>query len=60
MDRRDVIACGDSFNDIAMLEYAGLGVAMANAQESVKEVADVVTLSNDEEGVARVIEEYML
>ena len=59
-ERRDVIACGDSFNDIAMLEYAGLGVAMANAQESVKEVADVVTLSNDEEGVARVIEEYML
>lgn len=60
MDGRDVIACGDSFNDIAMLKYAGLGVAMANAQEPVKEVADVVTLSNDEDGVARVIEKYML
>lgn len=58
--REDVIACGDGLNDIAMLKYAGLGVAMANAQESVKAVADVVALSNDEDGVARVIEEYML
>jgi len=58
--REDVIACGDGFNDISMVKYAGLGVAMANAQDSVKEAADVVTLSNDEDGVARVIEEYIL
>ena len=60
MSRENVIACGDGFNDIAMVEYAGLGVAMANAQPAVKEAADVVTLSNDEDGVARVIEEYIL
>lgn len=60
MGREDVIACGDGFNDIGMLQYAGLGVAMDNAQDSVKAAADIVTLSNDEDGVARVIEEYIL
>lgn len=60
MAREDVIACGDGFNDIAMVKFAGLGVAMANAQDAVKEAADVVALSNDEDGVARVIEDYML
>lgn len=58
--REDVIACGDGFNDISMVKYAGLGIAMANAQDSVKEAADAVTLSNDEDGVAKVIEEYIL
>ena len=43
-----------------MIRYAGLGVAMANAQTEVKEAADVVTLSNDEDGVAEVIERYIL
>lgn len=60
LTREDVIACGDGFNDVGMIEYAGLGVAMANAQKPVKEVADLVTLSNDEDGVAKVIEEYIL
>ena len=60
LDREDVIACGDGFNDIGMLQYAGLGVAMENAQDAVKAAADIVTLSNDEDGVARVIEEYIL
>jgi hydroxymethylpyrimidine pyrophosphatase-like HAD family hydrolase len=55
-----MISCGDGFNDISMIEYAGMGVAMANAQEIVKSKADYITLSNDEDGIAHVIEEFML
>lgn len=53
----EVIAMGDSLNDIAMIREAGLGVAMGNAQDEVKEVADAVTSSNDDDGVARIIRE---
>lgn len=55
----EVICVGDAGNDIAMIQYAGLGVAMANATEDVKAVADYVTLSNEEDGVAYVIEKFM-
>ena len=55
-----MIACGDGFNDISMIKYAGTGVAMANAQAEVKDVADFITASNDEDGVARVIEEFIM
>lgn len=58
--RENLIACGDGFNDVSMIEYAGLGVAMANAQAAVKEVADYVTASNDEDGVAKVIYKFIL
>ena len=58
--KEDLIACGDGFNDRSMIAFAGLGVAMANAQDVVKEVADYVTLSNDEDGVAHVIEKFIL
>ncbi len=54
--REDMIAFGDGFNDQSMIEFAGTGVAMSNAQEAVKQVADRVTLSNDEDGVAEYIE----
>ena len=47
-------------NDITMLETAGLGVAMANAQTAVKEAADYITLSNDEDGVLHVIENFFI
>jgi hypothetical protein len=57
---QDMIACGDGFNDIAMIEFAGLGIAMANAQEPVKAVADYVTRSNEEDGVAYVVERFVL
>lgn len=60
MTREEMIACGDGFNDRSMIEFAGLGVAMCNAQPEVKTVADLVTLTNDEEGVALVVEDYML
>lgn len=56
--RSAIIAVGDNFNDIDMLEYAGLGIAMGNAPDAVKQRADAVTLSNDEDGVAAVIDRY--
>ncbi len=43
-----------------MIEYAGLGVAMGNATDEIKEMADYVTLSNDEDGVAHVINKFIL
>lgn len=58
--REEIIAIGDSLNDVEMIEYAGLGVAMGNAKESVKTIADYVTTSNDEDGVAQVIEKFIL
>jgi Cof subfamily protein (haloacid dehalogenase superfamily) len=58
--REQLVACGDGFNDVHMVEYAGLGVAMANACEPVKAVADFITKSNDEDGVAYVVEKFML
>ncbi len=60
LERSQMIACGDGFNDLSMIKYAGLGVAMANAQEVVKQAADYITLSNDEDGVAKVIDKFML
>lgn len=60
LDRSQMIACGDGFNDLSMIKYAGLGVAMANAQEQVKEAANYITASNDEDGVAKVIYKFML
>ncbi len=54
------ICCGDGFNDKTMIEYAGLGVAMGNAQSVIKGIADYVTKSNDEDGVAHVIEQFIL
>ncbi|WP_282940738.1 Cof-type HAD-IIB family hydrolase [Paenibacillus sp. RC67] len=60
IEMSQVIAMGDSLNDVTMIREAGLGVAMGNAQDSVKRVADVVTVSNEEHGVARIIEQYIL
>lgn len=56
----EVIAFGDNHNDLEMLQFAGLGVAMANAHTEVKAVADYVTLSNAEDGVAAAIEKFVL
>lgn len=58
--REELIACGDGLNDIPMLEYAGFSVAMGNAYEETKELADVVVASNDEDGVAEAIERFIL
>lgn len=59
MNRESLAAFGDGFNDKSMLAFAGLGVAMRNAQEAVKAVADCVTLSNDNEGVAYMVNKLM-
>ena len=57
--REEMVCCGDGFNDVSMIQYAGLGVAMANAQERVKEVADYITCyDNDHDGIAEVIEKF--
>jgi Cof subfamily protein (haloacid dehalogenase superfamily) len=56
----EVVAFGDDHNDIGMLRFAGLGVAMGNAREEVKAEAKYVTASNAEEGVARAIEDIIL
>ena len=51
----EIMACGDGNNDLEMVRNSGLGVAMENGEESLKEAADYVTVSNDEEGVAKAI-----
>lgn len=58
--RGEIMACGDGDNDAAMLREAGFGVAMANAEEKVKEAADYITRSNEEDGVAEAIEKFVL
>lgn len=56
----DVMALGDQGNDLTMIKYAGLGVAMGNAIDEVKEAAQAVTLTNAEDGVAAAIRKYAL
>jgi Cof subfamily protein (haloacid dehalogenase superfamily) len=57
--RSEIIAIGDNYNDLDMLKFAGLGIAMGNAPDPVKLSAAEVTLSNDEEGVAAAIQKYL-
>ncbi len=52
LSAKELIAFGDSYNDLEMIEFADLGVAMANARDEVKERANAVTLSNEEGGIA--------
>lgn len=56
----NVMSLGDSLNDMAMIQEAGLGIAMGNAQEVVKEAADWITASNTEHGVAKAIQHWVL
>ncbi|MDR2465513.1 MAG: Cof-type HAD-IIB family hydrolase, partial [Streptococcaceae bacterium] len=59
INRKDVIAVGDEYNDIEMLKSAGLGVAMKNASDEVKKYANQVTSrTNDDEGLSRFLEEF--
>lgn len=58
--QEEVICMGDAGNDEHMIRYAGLGVAMGNAFEEIKEMADFITKSNDEDGVAYVINKFVL
>lgn len=60
LTKDNCIACGDGYNDVSMIKYAGLGVAMENASDTVKSAADYITVSNDCDGVARVVEKFMM
>ena len=59
MEKEEMVAFGDGHNDATMIEFAGLGVAMDNAQEPVKACADFISLSNDEDGVAYALEKLL-
>jgi len=58
--QEEIMAIGDNENDLSMIEYAGLGVAMGNAVPLIKEAANVVTATNDEHGVAEAIKKFVL
>ncbi|MBM6837783.1 HAD family phosphatase [Clostridium saudiense] len=57
--REEMIAFGDGHNDASMIKYAGIGVAMANAVDDLKAIADEVTSSNEEDGIAVSLHEHM-
>lgn len=59
IDPSELVAFGDGQNDIPMLRLAGVGVAMANATDEVKGAADMVTLSNNEDGIAAALENLL-
>ena len=56
----ELMCCGDAPNDIAMVELAGIGVAVANAWGGLKDHADYITASNDDDGVAMAIEKFVI
>ncbi|WP_284139235.1 MULTISPECIES: Cof-type HAD-IIB family hydrolase [unclassified Virgibacillus] len=56
----NVFAAGDSLNDIKMIQQAGIGVAMGNAQEAIKKAADFVTDTNNNDGVAKAVKRFVL
>jgi len=56
----EAIAFGDNYNDLSMINFAGLGVAMANAPSEIQKQANYVTYSNEEDGVAHVVEKFIL
>ena len=58
VSKEETMAIGDASNDIPMISWAGLGVAMGNATDEVKKIADVVALSNNEDGAAKAILQY--
>jgi Cof subfamily protein (haloacid dehalogenase superfamily) len=60
LESQNVMAIGDSDNDVKMIEFAGLGVAMGNAPDEVKAVANHITLPFDQDGVAHAIEKFVL
>ena len=60
LEMEQVMAVGDSDNDLTMLRMAGLGVAMGNANPNIRAAADVCTAENTAHGVAQAIEQYLL
>lgn len=60
ISKKEIMVCGDGGNDLAMIQMAGLGVAMGNASEEIKKAADFITKTNEEDGVAYAIEKFVL
>lgn len=60
ISKEEIIAIGDASNDKEMIEYAGLGVAMGNSKDDIKMLADFITKSNEEDGVAYVIDKFII
>jgi Cof subfamily protein (haloacid dehalogenase superfamily) len=58
IDRSEVIAMGDNFNDREMIEFAGMGVAMGNAPDEIKSIANYVTDTNNNDGVRLALEKF--
>ena len=58
IDKSEIIAIGDNYNDKGMIEFAGMGIAMGNAPEEIKLVADHVTDTNNNDGVAKALHQY--
>jgi len=58
IDKSEVMACGDGYNDLPLIEFAGMGVAMSNAVEEVKARANFITKSNDENGILFAMEKF--
>jgi len=59
IDASEVIAFGDNYNDVTMIEFAGMGVAMGNAIPNLKSIANVVTTTNDEDGIALILKKVL-
>lgn len=60
IDRTETIGIGDNHNDIELIKTAGLGIAMGNAVQALKDIADYTSLSNNEDGVCHAIEKFVL
>ncbi|MGM9552153.1 MAG: Cof-type HAD-IIB family hydrolase [Clostridia bacterium] len=58
IERENIIACGDGFNDLSMIKYAGVGVCMSNGVPECKKAADYIAPSNDEDGLCAVVERF--
>ena len=58
IQQNEIIAIGDNFNDKEMIEFAGVGVAMGNAPDEIKAIADYVTDTNNEDGVAKALNHF--
>lgn len=60
IEKEEIMACGDAKNDLTMIQEAGIGVAMQNGVEEIKNIADYITDTNDRDGVAKAIEKFVL
>ena len=56
--QEETVAFGDGYNDVSMIQYAGLGVAMSNGCDRIKEVADYIAPDNNSDGIAHVINKF--